>query len=114
MTGGAAVEAAAATGASAAVAAPDAGGCGAASNQHQQLQQVQSSIVSESLLTWEKLSPAEFQQLQDYAACKSISVFLMLRSRLASFKTQTEWEEEEEKDFYRPAISNPIHHNSGR
>ena len=24
----------------------------------------------EQLLKWEKLSPAEFQQLQDYAACK--------------------------------------------
>ena len=26
--------------------------------------------ASEQLLTWEKLSPAEFQQLQDFAACK--------------------------------------------
>ena len=29
--------------------------------------------TSEQLLTWEKLSPAEFQQLQDFAACKSTS-----------------------------------------
>ena len=28
--------------------------------------------TSEQLLTWEKLSPAEFQQLQDFAACKSM------------------------------------------
>lgn len=28
--------------------------------------------TSEQLLTWEKLSPAEFQQLQDFAACKSL------------------------------------------
>ena len=28
------------------------------------------AIVSEEMFTWEKLSPAEFQQLQDFAACK--------------------------------------------
>ena len=28
-------------------------------------------------LTWEKLSPEEFQQLQDFAACKSILVIIL-------------------------------------
>ncbi len=30
------------------------------------------AAASEQLLTWEKLSPAEFQQLQDFAACKTV------------------------------------------
>lgn len=29
-------------------------------------------VVVANNLTWEKLSPAEFQQLQDFAACKSL------------------------------------------
>ena len=30
-------------------------------------------VVDHQLLLWEKLSPEEFQQLQDYAACKKKS-----------------------------------------
>ena len=43
------------------VSAAAAGAAGAGSNQPQQ---------QEHVFTWEKLSPAEFQQLQDLAACK--------------------------------------------
>ena len=33
-------------------------------------------VPSPTSLTWEKLSPAEFQQLQDFAACKLINYLL--------------------------------------
>ena len=32
--------------------------------------QVQAAVVLPSNFTWEKLSPSEFQQLQDFAACE--------------------------------------------
>ena len=31
---------------------------------------------SSQQLTWEKLSPEEFQQLQDLAACESLSIYI--------------------------------------
>ena len=33
-------------------------------------------IMTSNEMKWEKLSPAEFQQLQDFAACKSCVIFL--------------------------------------
>ena len=39
--------------------------------------QVQAAVVLPSNFTWEKLSPSEFQQLQDFAACKYLSIIFV-------------------------------------
>jgi hypothetical protein len=43
---------------------------GSAAAAHHTSMPASSVPTAEQLLTWEKLSPAEFQQLQDFAACK--------------------------------------------
>ena len=44
--------------------------------------QVQAAVVLPSNFTWEKLSPSEFQQLQDFAACEYfISTLIEVRER---------------------------------
>lgn len=49
--------------------APDAGSFGGGSAAGAAAAAVSASTEA-SAFTWEKLSPEEFQQLQDYAACK--------------------------------------------
>ena len=39
-------------------------------------------IMTSNEMKWEKLSPAEFQQLQDFAACKSYVIFLKVHKIL--------------------------------
>ena len=93
---------------------------------------VTSGGMTSTSLTWEKLSPAEFQQLQDFAACKSLFAwkirhynsggvysrihFIWTFSLLSSDQIAPTYyivkpQHQKYKDIY--LLYNPIHHKFG-
>ena len=50
--------------------------------------QVQAAVVLPSNFTWEKLSPSEFQQLQDFAACEYFkATFIEVREKQGKLRS---------------------------